>query len=72
MEEILRELEVLKRKHELFRGTQKGIGCHFWNGRAEGVQDAIEAIKKAACTSTASTNVGQITLAPPHTSPPAV
>jgi hypothetical protein len=54
MEEILKELEILKKKHELFRGTQKGIGCHFWNGRAEGIQDAIEVIKKAAREGTAS------------------
>jgi hypothetical protein len=47
MKEILRKLEELKTSHERIRGAQKlGIGSHWWDGRATGVNDAILIIKE--------------------------
>lgn len=47
MEKLIQKLEEMKKNHERIRGSQKmGIGSHWWDGRAQGIQDAIDLIKK--------------------------
>ncbi len=47
MDNLVKELKDLKIHHERIQGAQKlGLGSHYWNGRAQGVQDAIELIQK--------------------------
>ena len=46
MDKIIKELEELKLHHERVRGSQKtGLASSFWDGRAQGVADAIAILK---------------------------
>lgn len=48
MKEIIKALEELKIHHERMRGAQKlGVSSHFWNGRVEGINDALKIIREA-------------------------
>jgi hypothetical protein len=47
MDKIIKELEAMKEHHERISGSLKmGLSSHFWMGKAEGIKEAIEVLRK--------------------------
>ncbi len=47
MKELIKTLKELQQHHEQIRGSIKmGLASHYWNGKADGVKEALEIVKK--------------------------